>query len=84
MCEPIAYLSFATQAFHQSQLSFSSWFVFVMSLQGSLLLSMFVFDILQIPSGHRQIFSGCSAPTCIPPLAMCLTTGLWKLMLICR
>jgi len=35
------------------------------------LISMFVFDILQIPGGCRQIFSGCSVPTCTP-----LTMGL--------
>jgi len=66
MCEPIAYLSFATQAFCQSQLFFLRGLSFVMALWESLLLSMFVFDILQIPSGHRQIFSGCNAPTCTP------------------
>jgi hypothetical protein len=27
------------------------------------LISKFVFDILQIPSGCSQIFIGCSAPT---------------------
>jgi hypothetical protein len=37
----------------------------------SRLISMLVFDILQLPSGYIQICSGCSAATCI-----LLATGL--------
>jgi hypothetical protein len=36
------------------------------------LISMFVFDILHIPSGCIQICSGCIAPTCTPWLRACL------------
>ena len=31
------------------------------------LISMFVFDILQIPSACSQIYCGCCAPNCAPP-----------------
>lgn len=30
------------------------------------LISMFVFDILQIPSACSQIYCGCCAPNCAP------------------
>jgi hypothetical protein len=47
-----------------------SWTGFViLSSQGLLLISVFVFDILRITRGRSQICSGCSAPT-LTPLAM--------------
>jgi hypothetical protein len=62
-CEPVTCLSFAARAFYQSQLRFfhrpTSF------LCGSLLISTFIFDILQIPSGSSHICSGCSALTCL-------------------
>ena len=44
----------------------------------SRLISMFAFDILQIPSGCNKICSGCIALTCIPlvvPRLRGLVTG---------
>lgn len=64
MCDPLTHLSVAARALCQL-LYFYAWIrLVILPSRSSLLISMFVFDILQTPSG-------CRLPTWIP-----LATGL--------
>jgi hypothetical protein len=65
-CEPLTCLSFAARAFYQSQLR--SFHKPTSSLCGSLLISRFVFDILQIPSGAAVFVVG-AVHSLVSPMA---------------
>ena len=82
-CQRITYLSFPGCARYQLQLCVFSWTdLMILSSRCSLLINMFVFDVLQIPSECCHICRGCIALTCNPPMApdLCIRhwEGIWK------
>jgi hypothetical protein len=67
-CQRITHLSFPGRARYHSQLCVFSWTDLVMlSSRCSLVISTFVFDILQIPSACWHTCRGCIALTCKTP-----------------
>jgi len=67
MCEPSAYLSFTTQAFCQSQLSFSSWFVFVMSLWAQFFSACLSLMFCKFLVGTDRFLVGAVHPLALRP-----------------